>query len=133
MAGKRPSAKAIGLLVAVFVLGGVVGSLGTYLGTHDHEIHRRQGFVETLDRQLQLTPAQLKQVKAIFAEGHQRWKAIYDKSQEQARPQYDALHAEMRSRILAILTPAQQAEFKSFLQHLEAEHKAREKKHKGSH
>jgi hypothetical protein len=133
MAGKRPSAKAIGLLIAVFVLGGVVGSLGTYLAGHMHEQSRRHHIVDRLNRQLQLTPSQLKQVRQIFAEGHKRWLAIYRKSQDDARPQYEALHADMRKSIRAILSPAQQPKFDEFLKQLDAEHKAREKRQNRRH
>jgi Spy/CpxP family protein refolding chaperone len=129
MAGKRPSAKAIGLLLAVFVLGGVAGSLGTYVGTHDRQIRSRQTFLDQFRQQVQLTPSQLVQIRGILAEGHKRWEAIREKSEKEAQPQFDALHAEIRKRIRAVLTPAQQPKFDEFLKRLEAEHKAREKQH----
>lgn len=131
MAVKRPSAKAIGLLIAVFVLGGVVGSLGTYLAGHVRSGSHRQRIIDRLTQQIDLTPAQAKQVEEILEDGHKRWSAVFRQSQEQARPQYDAVHAETRARIRAILTPAQQTKFDAFLKRLDAEHRAREKQGRG--
>ncbi len=126
MAAKRPSARAIILTIAVFVLGGAVGSLGTYLAGHMRDGHRRQRIVDRLTEQLQLTPDQQKQIETILDDGHKRITAIYRQSQDQARPQYDAVHTDTRNRIRAILTAAQQPKFDDFLKHLDAERKARE-------
>ena len=127
MAGKRPSAKAIGLMIAVFVLGGVVGSLGTYLAAHVRDNHRRMRIMDRLTRELQLTPSQQQQVQGILADGRKSWEAAYRKSQEEARPQYQAVHAAIRARIRALLTASQQPKFDAFLKQLDAERKAREK------
>jgi Spy/CpxP family protein refolding chaperone len=137
MAGKRPSAKAIGLLIAVFVLGGVVGGLGTYLVGHMHANHHRDRIIDRLDQTLQLTPGQSKQIGEILSEGHKRWTAITRKTQhkafKEARPQYDALHKEIRGRIRAVLTPEQKPKFDEFLKRLDAERKAREKRQGRGH
>lgn len=129
MAAKRPSARAIVLTLAVFVLGGAVGALGTYLVGHMHDGHRRQRIVDRLTRQLQLTPDQQKQVETILEDGHRRITAIYRKSQDDARSKYEAVHTDIRSRIRGILTPKQQPEFDEFLKRLDAERKAREERH----
>ncbi len=126
MADKRPSGKAIVLLLAVFVLGGVLGCLGTYLAGHMRNGHRRQRIFDRLTEQVQLTPAQQKQVEAILADGHQRFEAVYRQSQEQARPQYEAVRNDIRARIRALLTPEQQPKFDAFLKQIDAERKARE-------
>ncbi|MDE3135452.1 MAG: periplasmic heavy metal sensor [Acidobacteriota bacterium] len=126
MAAKRPSAKAIILTLAVFILGGAVGVLGTYVAGHMRDGHRRQRIVDRLNQQLQLTPEQQKQIESILEDGHKRITVIYRESQDQARPQYDAVHNEIRSRIRAVLTPAQQPRFDEFLKRLDAERKARE-------
>jgi Spy/CpxP family protein refolding chaperone len=126
MAAKRPSAKAIILTVAVFILGGAVGVLGTYVAGHVNDGHRRQRIVDRLNQQLQLTPDQQKQIEGILEDGHKRITSIYRQSQDQARPQYDAVHTEIRTRIRAVLTPAQQPKFDDFLKRLDAERKARE-------
>ena len=126
MAAKRPSARALALTVAVFILGGAVGVLGTYLAGHMNDGHRRQRIVDRLTTQLQLSPDQQKKVETILEDGHKRITAIYRQSQDQARPQYDAVHTEIRTRIRAVLTPAQQPKFDDFLTRLDAERKARE-------
>ena len=88
--------------------------------------HRRQRIVDRLTTQLQLSPDQQKKVETILEDGHKRITAIYRQSQDQARPQYDAVHTEIRTRIRAVLTPAQQPKFDDFLKRLDAERKARE-------
>jgi Spy/CpxP family protein refolding chaperone len=125
MAAKRPSAKAIILTVAVFILGGAVGGLGTYLAGHMRDSHR-QRIVDRLNQQLHLTPEQQKQIESILDDGHKRITAIYRQSQDQARPQYEAVHTDIRNRIRDVLTPAQQPKFDDFLKRLDAERKARE-------
>jgi hypothetical protein len=126
MAGNRPSGKALILLLAVFVLGGVIGGLGTYVAGHMRSTHRRQRIFDRLTQQVQLTPQEQKQVEAILAQGHQRFEAVYRQSQEQARPQYEAVRNDIRARIRALLTPEQQPKFDAFLKQIDAERKARE-------
>lgn len=124
MAIKRPSAKAIGLMVAVFVLGGFIGALGTLVVGHMRRGSRRVAFIDRLSQQLQLSTAQRTQVQAILADGHKRFGSVFQKSQEQARSQYDAIRKDVNSRIRAVLTPAQQTKFDDFLKRLNAEHRA---------
>ena len=115
---KRPSAKAIGLMVAVFVLGGLVGGLGTLLAMRmDRRPHRRP-FIDQLSQQLQLTPQQRTQIQAIFADAHKQFSAVYQQSQDQARPQYDAIRKNVHAKIRALLTPDQQTKFDAFLKRL---------------
>lgn len=128
MAAKRPSARAIVLTVAVFVLGGAVGGLGTYLAGHMRDGHRHQRILDRLTHQLQLSPDQREKVETILKDGHRRISAIYHQSQEDARPKYESVHTEIRARIRAILTSEQQPKFDEFLKHLDAERKAREKR-----
>lgn len=123
MAGKRPSAKAIGLMVAVFVLGVVVGGLGTVLLHNMRESARRDHVINRLSRELRLSAQQRRQIQAILGQAHQRFSTVFQKSQEEARPQYDAIRKDVHARIRAILTPAQQAKFDDFLKRLDAEHR----------
>jgi Spy/CpxP family protein refolding chaperone len=126
MPGKRPSAKAILLTVAVLILGAAIGGLGTYLAGHMNERRHHPRIMDRLSQQLQLTPDQQKQIRAVLSEGHKRWDSVYRQSQEQARPQYDAVRNETRARIRALLTPTQQPQFDDFLKKLDAERKARQ-------
>jgi Spy/CpxP family protein refolding chaperone len=124
MAGKRPSAKAIGLMFAVLVLGGFIGALGTLVAGHMHRGPRRVAFIDQLSQQLQLSAQQRTQIQSILADGHKRFDAVFQQSRDQARSQYDAVRQDIHARIRAVLTPAQQTKFDDFLQRLNAEHKA---------
>lgn len=123
MPGKRPSAKAIGLMMAVFVLGALVGGLGAVVLHRMDRTPRRERIVDRLTRVLQLTGQQRHEVQGIFAAAHKRFVAVYRQSQEQARPRYDGIRQDVHARIRAILTPAQQVKFDQFLKRLDAEHK----------
>lgn len=125
MAGKRPSTRAILLTISVFLLGVVVGGLGVHLAGHMRET-RRVRIIDRLTRTLQLSADQQKKVEAILADGRKRYDEVNKLVREQARPQYDAVHTEIRSRIRAVLTPEQQTKFDDFLKKLDAERKARE-------
>jgi uncharacterized membrane protein len=123
MAVKRPSARAIGLMVTVFVLGGLVGGLGATLLRHIHESPRRERMIDRLSRELQLSAQQRSQIQAILSAGHKQFSAVFQQSQDQARSRYDAIRQDVHARIRAVLTPAQQAKFDDFLHRLDAEHK----------
>lgn len=125
MAGERPSTRAVVLTVAVFILGVIVGALGCYLAGHMRE-SRRVRFIDRITQTLQLSTAQQKQIVGILQDGHRRIAAIYRQSQDQARPQYDAVRSDDRAKIRAILTPDQQTKFDDFLKRLDAERKARQ-------
>lgn len=123
MPGKGPSAKAIGLVAAVFLLGGLVGVFGSVvLGRMDRR-PRRERVVDRLTRVLDLNSRQRHEVKGIFADAHRRFTAAYRQSQKQARPQYDAIRQDVHARIRAILTPTQQVKFNRFLKRLDEEHR----------
>lgn len=123
MADKKPSMRAIGLMVAVFVLGGLVGGLGAVVVRRMHQSSRRERMIDRLSRQLDLSSEQRGQVQGIFADAHKQFVAVFDKAQDQARPQYDAIRKNVHARIRAILTAAQQVKFDEFLTRLDAEHR----------
>jgi Spy/CpxP family protein refolding chaperone len=79
---------------------------------------RRRPFIDQLTQDLQLTPQQRSQIQGIFADAHKRFNAVFQQSQDQARPQYDAIRKDVHARIRAILTPAQQAKFDALLKRL---------------
>ncbi|HVB33424.1 MAG TPA: hypothetical protein VNJ52_03480 [Patescibacteria group bacterium] len=110
-------------MVAVFVLGGLVGGLGAIVGHHLNETPRRERIIDRLSHELDLSAQQRTEIQAIFADGHKRFDAVFQKSQDQARPQYDAIRHDIHARIRAILMPAQQAKFDDFLRRLDAEHR----------
>ncbi|MFZ0637285.1 MAG: hypothetical protein WA755_17690 [Candidatus Acidiferrales bacterium] len=110
-----------GLLVfVVFVLGAMLGGVGTHfwearaMGGHSGPPSHTE-IMQQLNTQLSLTPDQEKQVDAIIEDVHGRLHTLY----EQQRPQYDALRADGRTRIRALLTPEQQQKFDVFIHHLD--------------
>jgi hypothetical protein len=112
------------LVVVVFLLGGLLGGLGTYLwgqrvwgmrvGPPTHA-----QIVADLMRELELTPDQQKQLTAITEDTQAKWRALYlplNTQREQIREQ-------SRERIRAILTPGQQPRFDQFMQRLDEQRK----------
>ncbi|HVB98860.1 MAG TPA: hypothetical protein VNJ12_05935 [Candidatus Dormibacteraeota bacterium] len=123
MPGKPPSAKAIGLMAALFVLGGLVGGFGAVVLRHMDHVPRHERTFDRLSRELQLTARQQGEVHAIFAGAHKRFAAVFQQSQDEVQPRYDAIRKDVHARIRAILTPAQQVKFDAFLKRLDSEHK----------
>lgn len=123
MAGKQPSAKAILLMVVVFVLGCVVGALGVFLGGHMREMARHERMIDRLSADLKLSAQQRSQILGILADGHKRFDAVFQQSQDQARAQYDAIRQDVHNRIRAVLSPDQQTKFDAFIKELNAEHR----------
>lgn len=113
------SRRAIFYLVAIFVLGVVLGALGAHL----FERHwgrlpwgqRRARVVERFTRELRLSPEQRDQLVRILDETGQR----YQKLNEQVRPQYDEIRQSARQRIRAILNDEQRARFEEIVRKMD--------------
>jgi hypothetical protein len=108
------------LVAVVFLLGVVLGGLGTYLwgqrvwGMRSGPRSHAQ-IVADLTRELELTQEQQKQLSAITEDTQAKWRALYsplDAHREQIREQ-------SRERIRAILTSDQQPKFDQFMQRLD--------------
>jgi hypothetical protein len=114
-----------GLLVAVvFVLGAVLGGVGMhYWEAGAYGGHTISGYpkhaevIKQLTLQVGLTPEQEKQVTVVIDDVRAR---MHELSQQQ-KPQADAIRAEGRQRIRALLTPEQQPKYEKFLQQLDAD------------
>ncbi len=127
METNRPSRKAAGLLVLVFVVGIAIGALGGRLwaervsgaraGRYDHT-----KLVDDLTREVGLTPDQRKQLETIIEEPRAKIQAL----QEQRRPLFDQTREEARNRVRAILTPEQRPKYEEFVGRLDEERKRRE-------
>jgi hypothetical protein len=116
-------------LSLVFILGGVIGSLGTgyVLKEREHRFFRnpagRTGFiVERLTRKLDLTETQKAEIEKIV-----------QKMQEKSRPRFMSHHEEMRSilneglaEIRKRLTPRQQEKMDQLHQEFERKRMMRE-------
>ena len=72
--------------------------------------------LERMTKKLALTPEQVKQVQAIQADKHAKAKALREGAKgdrQKVRPQMKALRQDARKKINALLTPEQQATFKT--------------------
>lgn len=108
------------LVVVVLLLGIALGAVSTHYWEARAYGHRvtlptRSEVVQQLTDQLSLTPEQQKQVDAITLDAHTRLRAL----QDQLKPQADAIRAEGRQKIRALLTPEQQPKFDAFTKHLD--------------
>jgi hypothetical protein len=113
------------LVIVVFVLGVVLGAVGTHyrevgassahFGVSGYPVHSE--VMKRLTQQVGLTPEQEKQVTSIVDDIHMR---MHELSQQQ-KPQADAIRAEGRQRIRAILTPEQLPKYEDFIKQLDAD------------
>lgn len=115
--------KAIFSVVAVFVLGALLGGLGVYAWTQRVHgapvVHTKKSSVERLTDVLSLTAPQQEQVRAILGDTKGRFDATYDT----IRPQMDSIRQQGRQQIRAILTPEQLPRFEEHLRQLDEERK----------
>jgi len=114
-----------GVLVAVvFLLGAVFGGVGThYWEVRANGGHSTSGYpkhseiMKQLTEQVGLSGDQEKQVAAVVDDIRAR---MHELSQQQ-KPQSDAIRADGRQRIRALLTAEQQPKYEKFLQELDAD------------
>ena len=120
--------KAVFLVMAVFVLGLVLGGLSTHLvsvyggfesGSRGHREPAK--VVEELTHELNLNPDQQKQLTTTLEETRAKFQAIYD----QYRPQREHVRQEARQKIRAFLTPEQLPKFEAWLQKIDEARKKR--------
>jgi len=71
---------------------------------------RRDEYLAKLDRELQLTPEQRKQVEAILCESQKRMKEIWEPLEPDVKEEY----RRTRREISEVLTPEQQAKMKQW-------------------
>lgn len=94
------------LLIAAFVLGGLVGGAATTMADRGrHE--KRPSYVERLTVDLELSAAQRDSVQTLLDQ-HQ---PAMDSLWEQIRPQFQSERQVIRNAISALLTPDQQAKY----------------------
>lgn len=100
------------LLGATFVLGGLVGGAVTSIADREshaqaHGDHPRSSFVDRLQADLDLTPAQRDSVQAVL----DRHQPAMDSLWQLIRPQFQSERQAIRNAISAFLTPPQQAKY----------------------
>jgi hypothetical protein len=107
----------LGLLIATFVLGGLVGGAATTLA--DRSTHRkhdprapRPSFVDRLARDLELTNPQHDSIQSVL----DRHQPAMDSLWQKMRPQFESERQLIRKEINALLTPEQQAKYSALIQ-----------------
>ena len=115
--------KAIVGVIAIFVLGGLAGSITT-IGLVRHRLVHGHGsqmlenlIIRRLSWDLRLDRAQRSQLRVIVAEGHEEMKVI----RKQIQPQVEELLTRSEAKVRAMLQPDQVEKFDKLV----AERKAR--------
>lgn len=116
----KSKAWALALLVGVLILGGVLGAAVDRLlidrpatgAVHEQwrgerERDRREGYLQWLSGELQLTDEQRVQVEAIVERHRQEIAAIW----QETRPRFEELQAQARAEIRSLLTEDQLAAY----------------------
>ncbi|HKV60374.1 MAG TPA: hypothetical protein VJO16_00550 [Candidatus Acidoferrum sp.] len=145
MSDSSVSRKAVGLVVALFVLGIALGGVGAHLwDAHVLASQRHPSIVQQLKDELQLSPDQAKQVDAVLNEDRTKFRALDTQRHAEWDPKYAVLdtqrHAEWdpkfdqvrqqgRNSIRAILTAEQRPKFEAFLKRLDEERQKQQQGH----
>ncbi len=118
--------KAIILVTAVFVLGALLGGLGTYAWTADARANtgKRPDVVAKLTEILALSLAQQQQIQAVLNDT----KGQFDATYSTIRPQMEAIRQAGRQKIRTILTPEQLPRFEEHLRQLDEERQRKSSK-----
>jgi len=124
----KKSWEAVTLVLVVFVLGVLLGGVGDHLwgvrvwGMQPTPLTHRDQIIDSLTRELNLTPDQVKQVTAAVDQKQAEINKLYAPLDAQR----DQIRRQARDQIRAVLTPEQQTKFDNFLTRLdEAKRKER--------
>jgi len=116
--------RAIVYLLLVFLLGLALGSVGTFWAWKSGKLRAWWGSrsaqrspVEWLNRELNLTAEQQKQLEAILDETAAGYRSI----RERVGPEYEQVRQAGREKIRAILTPEQRAKFEELVRAIDEE------------
>ena len=116
----KSRAGAMILLVATFVLGGLLGGvLTSWLERRAHDQARRErprpSFVERLSQDLTLTADQRLQIQRALDRHQPGMDSLWNQIRLQF-PQMETERLAIRQEIIALLTPAQQAKYAAIIQ-----------------
>lgn len=117
---------AFGLLLAAFVLGGIVGGVGMTRADSRDEVRPRPGqggtaFLTRLTDTLTLSPAQQDSIHAIL----ERHDPVADSLWREVRPRFDSLRTALQDDIRAQLTDDQQRKYNEMLERRDREYRQR--------
>lgn len=133
MSGERTKTAAVGLVLAVFVLGAALGALGMYWAGRSvmagpgrrpapqTSAERNAHVVDGMTKDLGLNPEQQKQMLAILEQTGAKYKAVHDG----VAPQMEAIRKEGRDQIRGILTQDQITKFDEKLHQMDEDRKKR--------
>lgn len=132
MQNTKTRSEAAVLVIVVFLLGALLGGVGTHLwservsGSVIAPGHpTRDQLVSSLTRELQLSAEQQQQLSVIIDETRAQIQVVY----APADAQREELRQKGRIRIRAILTPEQKPKFEEFMHNLDEERKKTEQHH----
>lgn len=109
----RSRAGAVIMLVATFVLGGLVGGAATSMADKNRHTlpkpddHTRPSYLDRLQTDLDLTPAQRDSIQAVL----DRHQPAMDSLWEQIRPQFQSERQAIRNAINGLLSADQRAKY----------------------
>jgi len=126
MPNDKTRREAAALVIAVFLLGALLGGLGGRLwdqrvrGEQPPQGPRsRDQIVAEFTHELDLTADQQKQLAAVVDDTRSKWKALY----APLEPQHEEIRQRARDRIRAFLTPEQLPKFEEFVRRLDEQRK----------
>jgi hypothetical protein len=123
----KSKAWALALLVGMLILGGVVGAAvdrflicqpataamhERWRGERERERDRREGYLDWLAAELQLTAEQQAELEAIVERHRDEMAAIW----QEMRPRFEDLKAQARAEIRSLLSEEQLAAYERLLQ-----------------
>ena len=129
--------RALAVLIAVFLLGGIAGSGGMYFGQrhlHNSDKRANQAFPpgpqqgrQRMKEQLQLTSAQETQFGKIMAESRKQMDVVRAQDQpkiekifSEQQPKIEAIVTETNKKLMAVLNPEQQQKFEALWKEMNA-------------
>lgn len=126
----RISKLALSLYVALIFLSGVAVGIFSYrlyavttVAARDPNEFRKR-YTNELQTRLHLNQDQLAKLNSVFDETRARVDDLDRKRRQDMRPEMDAIRAEQRDKVRAMLDPAQRTEYEKILQeHAEARKK----------
>jgi Spy/CpxP family protein refolding chaperone len=126
-ASSRSGREAVATVVLVFILGIIIGGVGTHVW-EKRQVNpgalskpSRDDVIQQMSRELDLNSDQQKQLSGIIDDTRARWRALY----APLDAQHEGIRQQSRDKIRAILTADQRTKFEAFMQRVDAERKKR--------
>jgi hypothetical protein len=130
MDASKGNRKAVFLVFVVFVLGIALGAVGTYMVTtrvlaarpQAEVVHTTANTVAMLNRDLDLSADQQRQVEGILTDMRARYDAIH----QEVDPEYEKVRQEGRERIRELLSADQRPKFEQVLRRIDEDRRKRQ-------